>query len=921
MRTKHPIPALVIGLMTSLVLTGCEAGKSDTEFLAEAKQSLAGKDFKSAVIHLKNAVGTNPTNAQARRLLGGALLATGQLTAAEKELRRAIDLGANRPELLADLSQVLLEKRRYIELLTETDERKGVPSSDLIRVELYRGLSELMLNRHNEAKQSFGAAVGGDAPYSILAQGYQALLSGQTEQAITLAHKLDSTPLALESQILIGRAQAESNQPEAAINTFKQVITSRPDRIEIYPQTILLQLNAGNTDGAEQTVDRLLQLAPNFDWALITKAMIRLNRKDWDAAVTNAEKAIALRSPDMRAKLISGMANFYLKNFETSAKHLRSISSSLPAGHTAHRLLAYIDTTTGKMESADSALNLFDGSNPNDARILSSLAGSLAKQGFSNQATTLLERGAELAPEDPTLLTRLGTLKLLQGQQGAEQDLNAALALNPQQPGARSALVRQLIKGEEFDKARQVAQQQLEQVPDSNEGYLLLAEVDYAQNRYEPALRQIQQGIEQFPGNFSLLMAAAKLSAASKDYSQTIAYLEQSLQVEPTDRLALINLYRAQKTVGDTQNAQALIKQTLKQHPDSSSAIFAAAIVEADQGDPATADQRLSQIGSDSDIYPLALSLRTNLAARQNDMNAATGHLEALSKLYPHKPDYIQRLVAMKVQAEALDSALLLTQQAQKSFPRHPWFQLAEIQLYMQTQQQQQALRRADAFTSQFGKSAALPTLLAAAYVKMGDHKEAVKYFDTAYQNKPDDGTAARLARALQLEGDWQQAVNTLNQRIDVSDNPVPLQILVAEILIAQPQQRDNAAHQYQQILERSPDNLVALNNLASILSGKKAYDQALPLAARAHKLQPGLAAIQDTYGYLLVNSGQLEKGLELLEQAYTQAGEDPAIAYHYAVALNQTGSKDAARQTLRQLSDKDFDEKPQAMALLKVLQ
>ena len=63
------------------------------KLVASAKESLAKNDRSAAVIQLKNALQKNPDLGEARLLLGKALLEQGDLAAAEKELRRARELG------------------------------------------------------------------------------------------------------------------------------------------------------------------------------------------------------------------------------------------------------------------------------------------------------------------------------------------------------------------------------------------------------------------------------------------------------------------------------------------------------------------------------------------------------------------------------------------------------------------------------------------------------------------------------------------------------------------------------------------------------------------------------------------------------------------------------------------------------------
>ena len=78
-------------LVATLLITGC-GGETPESMVASAKDYLEKNDDKAAVIQLKNALQTNPDLAEARFLLGKAMLESGNPTAADLELRKAAEL-------------------------------------------------------------------------------------------------------------------------------------------------------------------------------------------------------------------------------------------------------------------------------------------------------------------------------------------------------------------------------------------------------------------------------------------------------------------------------------------------------------------------------------------------------------------------------------------------------------------------------------------------------------------------------------------------------------------------------------------------------------------------------------------------------------------------------------------------------------
>lgn len=77
-----------------------------------------------------------------------------------------------------------------------------------------------------------------------------------------------------------------------------------------------------------------------------------------------------------------------------------------------------------------------------------------------------------------------------------------------------------------------------------------------------------------------------------------------------------------------------------------------------------------------------------------------------------------------------------------------------------------------------------------------------------------------------------------------------------------------------------------------------------------------------DTYGWLLVESGEVQRGLPILEESVEKSPEITEHQLHLGVALVKAGKTDEARRLLETLVgiEREFPEKAKAQELLDLI-
>jgi tetratricopeptide (TPR) repeat protein len=149
---------------------------------------------------------------------------------------------------------------------------------------------------------------------------------------------------------------------------------------------------------------------------------------------------------------------------------------------------------------------------------------------------------------------------------------------------------------------------------------------------------------------------------------------------------------------------------------------------------------------------------------------------------------------------------------------------------------------------------------------------------NTANKNIPE---ATRLAEA---------ALPSIDS-LPVDDRRSLLEMTSSLYLNSTPQQTDKAMALYQKMLQANPDDVWALNDVASILtdfSTPPNPQEAIKYSQHAYdlemaKVKPS-ARILDTHGWVLVQAGRVEEGIDVLDKAIDQL-DIPEVHYHLAIA------------------------------------
>jgi tetratricopeptide (TPR) repeat protein len=184
------------------------------------------------------------------------------------------------------------------------------------------------------------------------------------------------------------------------------------------------------------------------------------------------------------------------------------------------------------------------------------------------------------------------------------------------------------------------------------------------------------------------------------------------------------------------------------------------------------------------------------------------------------------------------------------------------------------------------------------------------KAIESDKSSRPATLLATVLVTGKVTEEDIQRATPLLDAAVKDHPDDVALLLGLANLRASQ-KQMDKAEKLYQSVIKLDKKNLMALNNLATLLSelpGRS--EEALELADRAIELAGEQAALLDTKGMILVYGGKSKQAVPFLETAAFSRGADPRFHFHLAVAHVRNGDLDKARDSLQEANRGDLKNK-----------
>jgi tetratricopeptide (TPR) repeat protein len=240
----------------------------------------------AAVRHLNVAIELEPNRAEAHRLLGRVLLASGQDEAAVRELRLAVQLSPGHERAHLDLSDALVELRQYPNAERALrDTIQALPDSGRAHHKLGR-----LYQRQNQSLEALGEleAAAGLNPLIGLNRVLQTIgainAAQQNFDAAIEAYseRVDVHPNDADAHEALGYTYSRVERNDEALAEFVVVLLLKPDRTNAYVSISQLLLRQGEYGAAAEAARQAVTRDPANKQAryALAMALMRLSKPD-----------------------------------------------------------------------------------------------------------------------------------------------------------------------------------------------------------------------------------------------------------------------------------------------------------------------------------------------------------------------------------------------------------------------------------------------------------------------------------------------------------------------------------------------------------------------------------------------------------------------------------------------------------------
>jgi putative PEP-CTERM system TPR-repeat lipoprotein len=900
-------------MAAAAILAGC--GDKPETFVVAAKAALEKNDRSAAIIQLKNALQANPDLGEARYLLGKSLLETGDVAAAEKELRKARELKVPDDQVVPLLAHAQIARGEFKKIIDEfgkVELAKPEAKADLATTV---ALAQLATGNADAAHAGFSAAQEAVPEYApaLLGEAKLKALAGDLQGSMALVDSvLAKSPDLFEGWMLKGDIAGSRLQLDDAIAAYSKVLELRPNMLSAHLKIATMQIQQGNTKDATVHVDAMKKIAPKHPDTLYLQALLAFREKNYVAAREAIQLQLSAAPDNLPGLTLDGSIEYQLGSYAQAEASLQKALRKSPKQRAARLMLVSTYLRQHQPSKALDALKpLLDDEGNTNADVLALAGEAYMQGGNTKEAERAFAKAAALKPDDVSKRTALALTHLSSGEgDRGFRELEEAAAADP---GIRAdlALIAENTRAKKYDSALKAIAALEKKQPGKALPHNLRGAVYGAKGDIAAARQSFERALAIDPTDFGAAASLARLDLADKKPDDARKRFETVLAKDPKSVRSLLALAELRaRTGGTTDEIAALIGKAVSADPTAVMPRLVLINHYLRSKEPKSAVAAAQDALAAMPDRPELLEAAGEAQMAAGDTNQAIAAFTKLSQLRPDAPEPYVRIAAAQMAAKDPDGAVQSLKKALALRPDLVTAQRAMIKASLDAGRDADALAMAREVQKQRPKESMGYLLEGDVHVSKGAWPAAIAAYRNGLKNAGTADLAVRLDASLRASGSVPEAEKGMAAWLRDHPKDREIRAYLAETALGK-KDFPGAAAQYRAMLEIQADDPMVLNNLAYVM-GQLKDPKALEYAEKANKLAPNNPSILDTLGTLLVERGDVKRGVDVMQQASTLAPGSAGIRLNYARALIKSGQKAAAKkelESLAQLGDRFSDQ------------
>lgn len=617
----------------------------------QAQLAVRKQDMKVAREAAQQLLRAAPDNAQALELAGTIELRSNSPMQAEAMLAKALtsepSLKLARRMLVLTYLRLGQVEKAISTLPADSKEMDSDPAMLSVAGQAYMVRGDQDVAQRYFAK---AAALDPNDPMKRTSLAVSKLAAGQTSAGFAELQDIAASDTGVVADMALINVLARQGKLDDALKAIDQLEKKRAQDPIPHHLRAQVQMKKGDAAGARKSLERALEMSPDFFPAVAALAEMDLAQKQPEAAQKRFEAMLA-RKPDS-VQAILGLARLKTlrgANKDEVATLLRKAVEVAPNEVLPRQILVTHLLRHNEGKAALTAAQNAVAALPKSAELLDTLGqAQLAAKEF-NQAVSTYGKMASMQPQATLPHLRMaGVYMAHQDPKGAAQSLRKALEIEPNLLTAQQGLTELAVRGDRVPDALLIVKEIQKQRPQEGVGFALEGDVQ----------------------------------AAAKNWGAAIAAYEKTLKLAPEASDVAVKLHTMQLLAQKKREADVFAASWMRSHPkDAKFALYL--------GDRAVATNDLNTAATH---YQKALDVQPNSPLVLNNLAWVAGKLgrkdalslaEKANQLAPNTAAILDTWAMLLASEKNFPKALETQKRALQLQPDAPLFKfnLAQIQI------------------------------------------------------------------------------------------------------------------------------------------------------------------------------------------------------------------------------------------------